>query len=104
MTLWIGVMSGTSLDGIDVAVVETAGDDERPADWRVVAFETESYDRAARGRIARAITSGSAAAICALDFELGERIGAAVNRTLASASLRPADVEAIGSHGPDRVA
>ncbi|MXW55941.1 MAG: anhydro-N-acetylmuramic acid kinase [Gemmatimonadales bacterium] len=99
MTLWVGVMSGTSLDGIDVAVVETAGDGERPADWRVVAFETERYDGAARARIAGAITSGSAAAICALDFELGERIGAAVNRMLAGASLRPADVEAIGSHG-----
>ena len=99
MSLWVGVMSGTSLDGIDVAVVETAGDDERPADWRLVAFDTERYDGAARGRIATAITSGSAAAICALDFELGERIGAAVNRALASASLRPADVEAIGSHG-----
>ena len=99
MTLWIGVMSGTSLDGIDVAIVETAGGAERPAEWRVVAFETESYDRAARGRIAKAITSGSAAAICALDFELGEWIGAAVNRTLASAALQPADVEAIGSHG-----
>ena len=99
MTLWVGVMSGTSLDGIDVAVIETAGESERPEDWRVVAFETENYDSAARARIAMAITSGSAASICALDFELGDRIGAAVNRTLASASLRPADIEAIGSHG-----
>lgn len=99
MTLWVGVMSGTSLDGIDVAVVETAGDAERPADWRVVAFDTERFDSAARGRIATAIDSGSAADICALDFELGESIGAAVTRTLAAASLRPADIAAIGSHG-----
>lgn len=99
MSLWVGVMSGTSLDGIDVAIVETAGDGECPADWRVVAFDTERYDSAARGRIATAITSGSAAAICALDFELGERIGAAVNRALAAASLRPTEIEAIGSHG-----
>ncbi|WP_423924409.1 anhydro-N-acetylmuramic acid kinase [Candidatus Palauibacter sp.] len=99
MTMWVGVMSGTSLDGIDVAIVETEGGRERPRNWRVVAFRTEPYEAATRRDIEAAIISGSAASICSLDFELGARIGAAVLRTLASASLGPGDVEAIGSHG-----
>ncbi|WP_419942267.1 anhydro-N-acetylmuramic acid kinase [Candidatus Palauibacter sp.] len=99
MTMWVGVMSGTSLDGIDVAIVETEGGRERPRNWRVVAFRTEPYEAATRRDIEAAIISGSAASICSLDFELGARIGAAVLRTLASASLGPGDIEAIGSHG-----
>ena len=99
MMRWVGVMSGTSLDGVDVAIVETEGREERPRAWRLAAFRSEPYETALRSRIAAAITSGNAAAICALDFELGARIGAAVLRTLASASLDPGDVEAIGSHG-----
>ncbi|WP_420635394.1 anhydro-N-acetylmuramic acid kinase [Candidatus Palauibacter sp.] len=99
MTLWAGAMSGTSLDGIDVAVVETEGAGERPESWRLVAFRTESYDAATRRRIGRAITSGRAASICSLDFELGAKIGRAVLRTLASASLEPDEIEAVGSHG-----
>lgn len=97
--MWVGVMSGTSLDGIDVAIVETEGGRERPRNWRVVAFRTEPYEAATRRDIEAAIISGSAASICSLDFELGARIGAAVLRTLASASLGPGDIEAIGSHG-----
>ena len=99
MMRWVGVMSGTSLDGVDVAIVETEGREERPRAWRLAAFRSEPYETALRSRIAAAITSGNAAAICALDFELGARIGEAVLRTLASASLEPGDVEAIGSHG-----
>ena len=99
MKRWVGVMSGTSLDGVDVAIVETEGRGERPRAWRLAAFRSEPYETALRSRIAAAITSGNAAAICALDFELGARIGEAVLRTLASASLEPGDVEAIGSHG-----
>lgn len=99
MMRWVGVMSGTSLDGVDVAVVETEGRGERPRGWRLTAFRTEPYETAVRSRIAAAITSGSSAAICALDFELGARIGAAVLRALAAASLEPGDIEAIGSHG-----
>lgn len=99
MMRWVGVMSGTSLDGVDVAIIETEGRGERPRAWRLAAFRTEPYETALRSRIAAAITSANAATICALDFELGARIGAAVLRTLASASLDPGDIEAIGSHG-----
>ena len=98
-TVWVGAMSGTSLDGIDVAVIEVEGGRERPSSWRTLAFRTEPYDKGMRERIRSAITAGDAASICALDFELGERIGLAVVETLALASIEAGEVEAIGSHG-----
>jgi len=99
VTLYVGVMSGTSLDGIDVAVVALEGEEERPSGFDVVAFRTLAYDRGVRDRIREAIDAGSAHAICALDFELGRRMGEAVVDTLRTAGIAPSDVRAIGSHG-----
>lgn len=99
MRVWVGVMSGTSLDGIDVALVELEGAEERPTAWRLVAFRTEAYDSGMRDRIRGVIDAGSAEALSGLDFELGARIGAAVRRTLEASSIPPDRVEAIGSHG-----
>ena len=48
--LAVGLMSGTSLDGIDAALIETDGD----AQVRPLAFATESYDRERRRMLARA--------------------------------------------------
>ncbi len=99
MSVWVGVMSGTSLDGVDVALVELEGAEERPNRWRVLAFRTETYDSGMRDSIRRAIDAGSAETLSALDFELGARIGAAVRTTMEEASIPPDRVEAIGSHG-----
>jgi len=99
VTLYVGVMSGTSLDGIDVAVVAIEGGDERPSSVDAVAFRTIGYDRRARERIRSVIDAGSAQAMCELDFELGRRMGEAVADTLRAAGIAPADVRAIGSHG-----
>lgn len=99
MSLWVGVMSGTSLDGIDVAVARFDGDAERPEAFELVAFETEPYPPDVRARIREAIEDGTAGRICDLDRELGERIGAAVSATLERAGIDPGSVRAVGSHG-----
>lgn len=99
MSLYVGLMSGTSLDGIDVAVVALEGEEERPSSFEVLAFRTLPYDRGARDRIREAIDRGTTAAICALDFELGRRMGEAVVDTLRDAGIPRREVRAIGSHG-----
>jgi len=98
-TLYVGVMSGTSLDGIDVALVDLGGSDERPDPARLVAFESYTYDAPFRDRVRAAIERGTPASLCALNFELGERFATAVSDALIAAGVSAARVTAIGSHG-----
>ena len=98
----IGLMSGTSLDGIDAALIETDGE-------RVTRFgpgETQSYsasDRAIlQGAVDRALTWGFDGA--APGFEAAERVltlrhGLAVQRVLDAAGLARTDIDLIGFHG-----
>lgn len=99
MELYAGLMSGTSLDGIDVAVVSFAGEAERPDGTRLVAFRTLPYEAEFRERLRAACGEAAAAELSALSFELGRRFARALERTLAAAELRPGDLVAVGSHG-----
>jgi anhydro-N-acetylmuramic acid kinase len=96
--LVIGLMSGTSLDGIDAALVELEGSPARP-DWRLRAFLDVPYSPEQRAAIHDAISAGSAAQICRLHADLGEWFADAVLRLCSEAGVNTADVAAVGSHG-----
>jgi len=99
VSVYVGVMSGTSLDGVDVAIVSFAGEEERPTTVEPLAFRSDPWEPELRGRIREAIETGSAERICELNFELGRRIGGAVLDALDAAGIEPSRVRAIGSHG-----
>ncbi len=86
-----GIMSGTSLDGIDVAIVDIAG--KRVA---TVAHSTSPYPAATRRRI---LEASSAADISRLNFELGELYAKAVAATCRRAGVPLASLALVGSHG-----
>lgn len=94
----VGLMSGTSVDGIDAALVELepAGDG---ADWRLVAFQTYPYTRARREEIHGVMAGTEPAALTRLHARLGEWFAEAVLGICDAAGTPLSAVDLIGSHG-----
>lgn len=89
----IGLMSGTSCDGVDAALIRTDG---RSID----AFGpnlTLPYDGAFRARLQSCF--GGKGPVIAVELELTERHAEAVRRLLALAEHAPGDISIIGFHG-----
>ena len=95
----IGLMSGTSLDGIDAALVRFDGMNLDTLSWQVEAFTTTPLTDAQRRQIHDAIVAGGTAALCRLHADLGEWFATAVLELCASNGITCADVDLIGSHG-----
>lgn len=94
----VGLMSGTSGDGVDAALVELARS-RKGLDIHVLAFHPLPYPRSLQERILAASTSGTVAEICHLNALLGEWFANAALGVIRTAGLRPKDIDIIGSHG-----
>jgi anhydro-N-acetylmuramic acid kinase len=101
--LVIGLMSGTSADGVDAALVEWP-DDAAARPFRLVAFQETPFEPALQERIHRLAAGrvpGEAALeeLAALDVHLGERFAAAAISVAEAAGAALEDVAGIASHG-----
>lgn len=97
MGLYLGLISGTSMDAVDAALV-----DFDAAPLSVVATAATAYEPSIKRRLAALMESPEVASlddIGQLDVELGRAFAAAANALLAAAGVSPARVSAIGSHG-----
>jgi anhydro-N-acetylmuramic acid kinase len=94
----IGLMSGTSVDGIDAAVVDIEGTGETLR-ARLRHFITVPFPEDVRQRVLRLCRGGDVTEACTLNFVLGELFADAALKVTAHCSLFPADVDLIGSHG-----
>jgi len=95
--LVIGLSSGTSMDGIDAALVafgvgEAGG-------MELLAFRTQEYSQVLRSELARCCRGGDCADVARLNVAVGEVFAKAALDLLASTGHEPADVSCIGSHG-----
>jgi anhydro-N-acetylmuramic acid kinase len=95
----MGLMSGTSMDGIDVALLELEGDDPDTLDWTLLSFRSIAYGPERRDRLRAALDAGGAEALCALHSDLGEWLGKAARAVLDTVGVPPRDVAVVGSHG-----
>lgn len=95
-----GIMSGTSLDGIDVVLVQIT-DSGLGSQIRQVAFKTVSYQAAEKEAIRAAcqLESSDVASICSLNFRLGELFADAVIDLCRENQIALSDIDLIGSHG-----
>src|SRR6478736_2223525 len=96
--VYVGLMSGTSADGIDAVAVEIS--DGKPGlKVRLIGHVYRQFSPAFRRRILTACLSGTVAEICELNFILGEHFAAAAQAVVKRVRLKPTQVVAIGSHG-----
>lgn len=94
----VGLMSGTSADGIDAVVAELSGTG-RGLKARLVAHHQRAFTEPLRKQILRVCLHGTVAEICELNFLLGEHFARAALAVIRKARLKPSEVAAIGSHG-----
>ena len=96
----IGLMSGTSADGLDAALVDISGSGESlRAD--TLGFVSIPYDDQVRAEILR-LASGSAGGsreLCLFSFLLGELSLEACRAVCQAAGIAPESVDLVGSHG-----
>ena len=97
--IYVGLMSGTSADGIDAALVRIR--DQEGALFDLIGFETVTFPEALRREILEVADrqTGTVDRVCRLDAVLGEWFAKATNKLLAASGVSPEAVVAIGSHG-----
>ena len=98
--LIVGIMSGTSADGVDAALVRVRGSGDSLT-WRLLRHETLLYSVKVRDLILRCSEpgSGDTASLCRLNVLLGELFARAVTNVANRAGLDPLSIDLIGSHG-----
>lgn len=95
----VGLMSGTSHDGINAALVRF--DDRRSPPTKLIAFRTSPYTPTFRQRMLDAASGVNVGApeLSALNFELGRLLGRAARGVMRAAKFDPHRLSFIGSHG-----
>lgn len=94
----IGLISGTSTDGVDAALVEIAGRglDSR---LRLLRFATYPYPRELRAQLVRLTHDGRVEDLSRLNAYVGELFARAAIRIAKEAGLPLSQIDLIGSHG-----
>jgi anhydro-N-acetylmuramic acid kinase len=95
----VGLMSGTSLDGITAAVVRFTPRGESGVTAELLAFTGRDYDKPQRDRLIRALAGTTPSEYTRLNFDLGNWLADAAIGAIAEAGVAKGDIAAIASHG-----
>ncbi len=98
--LIIGLMSGTSMDGLDVALCNFRGSGGE-TEVHIVAFETVSFEEEVKDEIRKIFAKSSIdfQQLCLLNPWIGNLHGQIVNDCLKKWQILPENVDLIASHG-----
>ena len=95
----VGLMSGTSLDGVTAAVVRFTPADDGRVSAELLGFTLHDYSPEQRARLAQALTGATPAEYTRLNFELGGWLADGAVAAMAEAGVSRKDIAAIASHG-----
>lgn len=95
----VGLMSGTSLDGISAAVARFRDASDGRIDVDLLAYTSRAYAPAQRARLATALSGATPEEYCRLNFDLGGWLADAAIEVMAEAGIARDDISAIASHG-----
>lgn len=94
----VGLMSGTSADAVDAALVRIVRRGRTPR-ITTLAFASVPYPRSLQQRIVELSLHGQVAQVCHMNVLLGELFANAALRVIQKAGYRSTDIDLIGSHG-----
>ena len=95
----IGLMSGTSADGIDAVLAEISGTADSPR-MRQIAFESMQWGREEREVIELLIAGhGDARTVSRAGFILGQQFAEAALQVVEKGGLSLEEIDLVGSHG-----
>ncbi|MBV9879507.1 MAG: anhydro-N-acetylmuramic acid kinase [Gemmatirosa sp.] len=97
--VFVGLMSGTSVDGISAAAARFAARDDGRVDAELLGFVQRPYAAADRERLLAAMRGASPEEYCRLNFDVGHHLADAAAALLADAGVARDDVRAVASHG-----
>lgn len=97
MGLYVGVMSGTSLDAIDVALIETSPTDQP----KLIAFHTADFSEGLQNALRALICSHQChlSQLGELDIQLGYAYAETILNLLDSSEVPTNRIDGIGCHG-----
>lgn len=98
--LVVGLMSGTSMDGIDAALVRIKKDDDSFR-TKLIEFSTLRYDEKTKNEIKRLLppNPGTVAQLARTHYHLGEKNAEAALRVIKKAHLAASDIDLITCSG-----
>lgn len=96
----IGMMSGTSADGIDAAIVELTGQPPSLI-WKLIKHTHVPFSEEIQAEIFACFNPRTSGVdrLCALNFSLGRAYAQAALQVIEQCGLSPQDIDLIGNHG-----
>jgi anhydro-N-acetylmuramic acid kinase len=95
----VGLMSGTSMDGIDAALLDIEGASPSDFAWKLIGLEAAPYSDDRKRQLREAVDHGTTETLCRIHADLGEWLAEAVHLVCRAHGVDPKQLDAIGSHG-----
>lgn len=94
----IGLMSGTSMDGVDLTLASYEKSENGNWSYRLINYESFSYTNDLKSKLS-ILTSLPAAQLFEFDREIGRYFGELVNQFIEKYTIDKTNIDAIASHG-----